>query len=176
MQNFYQEMPEPYMRMIRKLPEMTEAVWRWDCSLYDTMILTFLPTVHHPLPPETIRSLRTYTRELKEYLETCLTRFPPSFFQKKSDVARIFAAKFRRQLSLNFAAQTASSVLNSPDCISVMIQDWNNFDVDSILDQTLWVCDCDTTEIRHICKAKKKKKKSLILNMYSLMISLIFFL
>jgi hypothetical protein len=67
-------------------------------------------------------------------------------------VARIFSAKLRRQLSLNFAAQNASSVLVTHPHLTYMRQDWNNFDFDSILDQTLWVCDCDTEEIRTTCK------------------------
>lgn len=34
------------------------------------------------------------------------------------------------------------------DHVSAMRQDWERFDFDGILDQTLWVCDCDTNEIR----------------------------
>lgn len=70
-------------------------------------------------------------------------------------MARIFSAKFRRQLSLNYAAQNASTILNEPRHIAIMKEDWHQFDFDSILDQTLWVCDCDTTEIRNIRKHKK---------------------
>lgn len=66
-------------------------------------------------------------------------------------VARIFSAKFRRQLSLNFSAQTAATVLSMPEHVTVMCQDWARFDFDGILDQTLWVCECDTLEIRTIC-------------------------
>jgi hypothetical protein len=35
MNTFYGEMPEQYRRLIQSTPEITEAVWRWDCSLYD---------------------------------------------------------------------------------------------------------------------------------------------
>lgn len=71
-------------------------------------------------------------------------------------VARIFAAKFRRHLSLNQAAQTASVILSMPDHLLAMRRDWEVFDFDGLLDQTLWVCDCNVTEIRHICKSIKK--------------------
>lgn len=72
--------------------------------------------------------------------------------KKKLIVARIFAAKFRRHLSLNHAAQTATAVLNMPEYLSAMRKDWEQLDFDGLLDQTLWVCDCNTTDIRHICK------------------------
>lgn len=72
--------------------------------------------------------------------------------EKHHIVARIFAAKFRRHLSLNHAAQTASVILNMPEHLSAMRKDWEHFDFDGLLDQTLWVCDCNISEVRHICK------------------------
>ncbi|KAI9344708.1 hypothetical protein BD770DRAFT_328821 [Pilaira anomala] len=151
MNTFYNNMPEEFVRLIQTKPEITEAVWRWDCSLYDAMITTFLPSINHVLSPEVIKTLRTYTRELRNYIQSTLTRFPVTFYHKKADVARIFSAKFRRQLSLNFSAQTAAAVLSMPEHVTVMCQDWERFDFDGILDQTLWVCECDTLEIRTIC-------------------------
>ncbi|KAG2193980.1 hypothetical protein INT47_000768 [Mucor saturninus] len=152
MKTFYGDMPDRYVRLIQSTPEVTEAVWRWDCSLYDSMILNFLPSIHYTLSPERLNSLRTYTRELREYIESNLVPYPANFYQKKADVARIFAAKFRRQLSLNFAAHTASSVLNMPEHIVLMRYDWEHFDFDGILDQALWVCECDTSEVRNILR------------------------
>lgn len=32
---FYNDMPDHYMRLIQTYPEITEAVWRWDCTMYD---------------------------------------------------------------------------------------------------------------------------------------------
>jgi hypothetical protein len=34
------------------------------------------------------------------------------------------------------------------DHLLAMRHDWEQFDFDGILDQTLWICDCDTNEIR----------------------------
>ncbi|KAI8090928.1 RFX DNA-binding domain-containing protein [Gilbertella persicaria] len=152
MQDFYQDMPGNFMRMIHSVPEITESIWRWDCSLYDAVINKFLPTVNHPLAQTMATVLRTYTRELREYIENALIKFPTSLTQKKLDVARIFSAKCRRQLSLNYAAQTASTALSRHELISVMRQDWEHFDVDGILDQTLWVCDCDINEVKNILR------------------------
>lgn len=49
------------------------------------MILTFLPTVNHPLSQDTVKCLRTYTRELREYIEANLNHYPSTFYQKKAD-------------------------------------------------------------------------------------------
>lgn len=35
MMAFYNDLPEEYVRAIQNIPELTEAVWRWDCILYD---------------------------------------------------------------------------------------------------------------------------------------------
>ena len=81
-------------------------------------------------------------------------------------MARIFSAKCRRQLSLNFAAQTASDALNRMEQLVVMRQDWDRFDVDGILDQTLWICDCDANEVRAICKCSIRKNDQAVLTIF----------
>ncbi|CEG81690.1 Putative Sak1 [Rhizopus microsporus] len=147
---FYDRMPENFRLLIHEVPEITEAVWRYDSLFYDTIIERFLPTVNYPLSQAMMITLRTYTRELSNYIDAFVSQFPINFYQKKFDVARIFAAKFRRHLSLNHAAQTATAVLNMPEYLSAMRKDWEQLDFDGLLDQTLWVCDCNTTDIRHI--------------------------
>ncbi|KAK4512412.1 uncharacterized protein ATC70_003112 [Mucor velutinosus] len=151
---FYREMPERFIYLIQMVPEITDSIWRWDCILYDTLISRFLPTIHHALSQETVNALRLYTREIRDYVESSLIHYPTTLVQKKADVARIFSAKFRRQLTLNFAAQNAANILNHQHLVNAMCHDWNNFDVDGILDQTLWVCDCDTQQIRHILRTE----------------------
>jgi hypothetical protein len=49
------------------------------------MILNFLPTINHTLSQDRVRCLRTYTRELREYIESNLAHYPASFYQKKAD-------------------------------------------------------------------------------------------
>ncbi|KAI8642254.1 hypothetical protein BD408DRAFT_451778 [Parasitella parasitica] len=152
MQIFYRELPERFIHLIQTVPEITDAMWKWDCVLYDTLISKFLPVINHPLSQETVNSLRFFTREIKDYVESSLIHYPTNLVQKKADVARIFSAKFRRQLSLNYAAQSAANILNHQHLVNAMCHDWNNFDVDGIMDQTLWVCDCDTQQIKYTCR------------------------
>ncbi|KAI9283185.1 hypothetical protein BY458DRAFT_427867 [Sporodiniella umbellata] len=152
MGQFYDNMPNSFRFLIRDIPEITEAAWRYDSLFYDTIIERFLPNINYPLTQRTMLSLRMFTRELTDHITAHVSQFPINFFQKKLDVARIFAAKFRRHLSLNQAAQTASVILSMPDHLLAMRKDWEVFDFDGLLDQTLWVCDCNVAEIRHICK------------------------
>lgn len=63
------------------------------------MILNFLPSIHHTLSPERLNSLRTYTRELREYIESNLVPYPASFYQKKADGKR-YRYKIEDTLSL----------------------------------------------------------------------------
>lgn len=150
MMAFYNDLPEEYVRAIQNIPELTEAVWRWDCILYDSIIQHFVPHVNYQLTQDMVKTLRTYTRELNSYLDACLVNLPTLFHQKKADVARIFAAKSRRQLSLCSAAQSASTILSMTEHLTVMRHDWESFNFEGILDQTLWVCECDTSQIRKI--------------------------
>ncbi|KAG2192869.1 hypothetical protein INT46_003898 [Mucor plumbeus] len=154
MHSFYRELPERFIHLIQIVPEIIEIMWKWDCVLYDTIISRFLPTINHPLAQEMVNSLRYFTREIRDYVESSLIHYPTNLVQKKTDVARIFSAKFRRQLSLNFAAQSAANILNHQQLVNAMCHDWNNFDVDGILDQTLWVCDCNTQQIQHILRTE----------------------
>ncbi|CAO3649562.1 unnamed protein product [Mucor hiemalis] len=150
MMTFYNDMAEEYIHAIQNIPELTEAVWRWDCVLYDSIIQHFVPHVNYQLTQDMVKTLRTYTRELSDYIESCMMNLPTTFHQKKADVARIFSAKSRRQLSLCSAAQSASTILNMTEHLAVMRHDWENFNFEGILDQSLWVCECDTAQIRKI--------------------------
>ncbi|KAI8372832.1 RFX DNA-binding domain-containing protein [Radiomyces spectabilis] len=148
--DFYNNMPEELRNLIHAIPEITEAIWRWDSTLYDTIIDTLLPTVYTPMNLEMVKGLRQYTRELENYLSSNLKGYPSTLYQKKSDVARIFVAKFRRHLSLNHMAQAAAAILHRPAEITLMAEDWEKIDFGGVVDQALWICDCKNAEIEQI--------------------------
>ncbi|KAG0167986.1 DNA-binding protein rfx2 [Apophysomyces sp. BC1034] len=144
---FYQAMPANFRNLISNVPEMVDAIWRWDSALYDTIISSMLPIVYTPLSQEMVRGLRQYTRELEDYINLYLKGFLPILNQKKSGVARIFVAKFRRHLSLNHMAQAAAETLRRPSDVHAMQGDWEKVDFGGVLDQALWICDCKHAEI-----------------------------
>jgi hypothetical protein len=39
MHSFYQDMSPPFKRIIHNIPEIIDAMWRWDSSLYDVRLL-----------------------------------------------------------------------------------------------------------------------------------------
>lgn len=85
MHSFYRELPERFIHLIQTVPEIIEMIWKWDCILYDTIISNFLPTINHPLAQETVSSLRYFTREIRDYVESSLIHYPTNLVQKKAD-------------------------------------------------------------------------------------------
>ncbi|KAI9484449.1 hypothetical protein BDB00DRAFT_855519 [Zychaea mexicana] len=147
---FYHMLPDRFRTLIDEQPQAADAIWRWDCALYDAVIVTMLPTIQSPLSYEMNKALREYTRDLENYLSDSLHGYPDNLRELKTDVARIFVSKFRRHLKLNQMAQAAAALLRRPNTLEPMRQDWDRVDVASILDQTHWPCDCDSAEIRRI--------------------------
>ncbi|KAI8976032.1 RFX DNA-binding domain-containing protein [Pilobolus umbonatus] len=152
MGNFYENMPEQFKQLLRTVPDVTEAVWRWDSTLYDNIITGCLPTIATQISPDMVRMMKKYTRELKGYIDRYVGSYPPHFYQTKSDVARIFTAKFRRHIYLNSAAQAANALLVDDQQSTTMRNEWNKLDIDGLTDQSLWVCECETEDIRGLLK------------------------
>ncbi|KAI8136931.1 RFX DNA-binding domain-containing protein [Fennellomyces sp. T-0311] len=147
---FHQMLPDHFRTLIDENVQVMEAIWRYDCSLYDAIIANSLPAVNAPIPSETMRGLREYTRGLETYIHQSLDGYPDFLRERKGEAAHIFVSKFRRNLKLNQMAQTASALLRPPNSVDAMIKDWEEIDYNNILDQSYWTCDCDINEIRRI--------------------------
>ncbi|KAI9264907.1 hypothetical protein BDA99DRAFT_507214 [Phascolomyces articulosus] len=147
---FYQMLPDRFRVLIDEQPEATEAIWRWDCALYDSIFVSMLPTVQSPLSHQMNKDLREYTRELDNYLDESLNGYPEILRERKIEAARIFVSQFRRHLKLNQMAQAAAGLLRRPTTLEPMLSDWKKVDIPSILDQTHWSCDCDGHEIQRM--------------------------
>lgn len=39
LKSFYGEMPLDYVQLVHSIPEIIEAMWRWDCTLYDVKLI-----------------------------------------------------------------------------------------------------------------------------------------
>ncbi|CDS05137.1 hypothetical protein LRAMOSA07666 [Lichtheimia ramosa] len=144
-------LPDRFRNAIRSTPEFTEAVWRWDCCLYDAIISTMLPKVYTPTPFDTLDSLRTYTRELLPCIEESLrNHYPETFVLKKLTVAEVFVSKFRRHLKLNFMANDVADMIHDVPTVDNMQRDWDTIDFDNVIDQSDWLCECEPRQIKHI--------------------------
>ncbi|KAI8882075.1 hypothetical protein K501DRAFT_252029 [Backusella circina FSU 941] len=152
LKTFYVDMPQQYRELIETVPEVCDSMWRWDCTLFDTIIIETLPDIPYIISPEMMRALQKYTQELFDDLKTILVNYPNLLYRKKLDVARIFTCKFRRQLSLNQNAQTVASILSNPSHLEVMRSDWNTIDIDNIIDQIVWMRDHNPTFINQMLR------------------------
>ena len=76
-------LPDRFRTLIDDHPETIEAIWRWDCALYDSIIVSMLPTVQSPVSYEMNRGLREYTRELESYLAQSLDGYPDLLRERK---------------------------------------------------------------------------------------------
>ncbi|KAI7869494.1 hypothetical protein BDF14DRAFT_1722613 [Spinellus fusiger] len=152
MSQFYQEMHEDYKKLLRNVPDMVETVWRWDSALYDTIIVQTFPSIAAPMPTKMHQGLSQFSYGLIQRLEFYLEGFSRHLYQRKTEVARIFASKLNRHLSLNRMAQATSTVLSQPDAVDRLRIDWEGMDFGNVADQGLWTCDCNTAEIQKIRK------------------------
>ncbi|KAL0084792.1 RFX DNA-binding domain-containing protein [Phycomyces blakesleeanus] len=150
---FYQNMADDHFQMVKKVPEIWDAIWRWDSILYDTIIVQAFPTIDAPLSQKVRRSLLRFSRNVVDELDVYLKGFPQKLYQKKYEVAYIFAAKLQRHLSINEMAQTATAVLKDAGHIRQMKIDWQDMDIRSVTDQGLWICDCKSTFIEQILQS-----------------------
>ncbi|KAI8097378.1 uncharacterized protein BX664DRAFT_78968 [Halteromyces radiatus] len=141
----------PHFRtLLNEMPDIYDSIWRWDCVLYDSLIVDLLPEVDTPTSNHMMSGLRQYTRSLPQFLQQLLKDYPQALRQKKCDVANIFVAKIRRQLTLNQFAIATGKILGRPDLLGAMKTDWEQLDVGIVLDHVLWVCDCRNNDMRQI--------------------------
>ncbi|KAI9313142.1 RFX DNA-binding domain-containing protein [Dichotomocladium elegans] len=145
---FYHTLPDAFRALIQDEPLLTEAIWCWDCWLYDTIILTVLPTIYAPLSHSAMFGLRQLTMEIDRYIATAMQEnYPSELCQKKITAAQVFVSKFRRNLKLNQMGQIVSNLLHQKEDFDIMIKDWRNIDFLSVLEQAFWVCECDSNEV-----------------------------
>ncbi|KAI8341902.1 RFX DNA-binding domain-containing protein [Chlamydoabsidia padenii] len=148
--NYYQNMPDNYRSLLHNHPKLVESIWRWDCVLYDSLIIGLLPRVDMPLSEGMITGIRHYIETLPNYLNLLLQDFPTKVRKNKVEVTRLFTCKLLRQLTLNQFATAVADILRQPNLLETMKSDWENLDMDSIFDHLLWICDCRKQDMEQI--------------------------
>ncbi|KAG0185174.1 Transcription factor rfx3 [Apophysomyces sp. BC1034] len=118
---------------------LVNAIWRWDSILYDAVISTFLPHLGVKLPVDVARDLQKMTQDLEYFIDKAVQPLSKVLYERKSDVARVFSAKFQRCLSINRTAQAAGDILCHPGYVEDMHRDWMTLDLRRIVDDALWI-------------------------------------
>ncbi|KAI7877585.1 hypothetical protein K492DRAFT_133820 [Lichtheimia hyalospora FSU 10163] len=153
MVSFYQMLPDRFRNLIDDHPQTIEDIWRWDCCLYDAIMVHILPNIYTPITSGALKQLRNYTRQLLQYIRYSVDdSYPDELYQKKAGVAQLFYSKVKRHLKLNQMAQTTLAVLQHPSNFESMRCDWDAVDFESIMEQATWVCNCNHEEVQHLCK------------------------
>ncbi|CAO3643281.1 unnamed protein product [Cunninghamella echinulata] len=149
-EQFYYRLPNEMKNMLHEVPEMTDSIWKWDCILYDTLIIQLLPNINTPTSDTMMNNLRQFTRDLPDFLQDLLKDYPNTLRLRKVDVASIFVAKLRRHLTLNQYALTVTDIIRQPHHLRAMKEIWIELDFGVILDHALWICDCKNNNMKTI--------------------------
>ncbi|KAI9316262.1 hypothetical protein BX666DRAFT_220940 [Dichotomocladium elegans] len=137
---FYRDLPGYIRDLIVARPEVLEAVWCWDCALYDAIFQTLLPDVYAAISYNTYRDICLFTQHLQQDITIAMgNAYPERLVQQKCGVAGVFVTKVKRHLNLNQVVQVASVILSYPYNLGVMLKDWESIDFNTALDQALWL-------------------------------------
>ena len=101
-----------------------------------------LGNVLEPINLTTTQQIRHFAKNLESWLLQALDGFPMSIVDVKIDSAKRFTHVLRRRTSLNHLAQAARTVLQNPEQVHQMLQDWNQIDFESVKEQASWIVLC----------------------------------
>ncbi|VDN58584.1 unnamed protein product [Dracunculus medinensis] len=87
--------------------------------------------------------IRNFAKSLEGQMRKAMHGAPDAIQKKKLVAIRMLAHTLRRYTSLNHLASAARGVLQKPDQIQQMFQDFNRVDITNVQDQAGWICDCD---------------------------------
>ncbi|KAI9311117.1 RFX DNA-binding domain-containing protein [Dichotomocladium elegans] len=150
---FYTELPSDIRHCLFEHIQLSDALWHWDCVLYDTIIFTILPRINADVPDTLREYLQTCMATLPDSLQNVLTDYPEAMMRKKMAVLRMFIAKLHRCLLLNQLALSANRTLIAN--MSDMYDGWSQINLEDILDRADWMAPgskCLAPQFAKVCK------------------------
>ncbi|KAJ8652834.1 hypothetical protein O0I10_011508 [Lichtheimia ornata] len=133
----YSTIPDPIRQIMNGDSQVMEAIWRWDCVLYDTIIHVLFPSIHAPISKATHDYLKSCSSNLSSYCTMALSGYSESLISKKMAVMHIFISKLDRLVISNQLAQAAHHDLTTQ--AKDMLVDWEKISIDNILDGAQWM-------------------------------------
>ncbi|MCP9261470.1 Transcription factor RFX3 [Dirofilaria immitis] len=147
------------------VPQMQAFVQNMDFSFYQVIVEVLIPDV---LSSSTSGGLtlqiRNFAKSLEMQLKKAMQGAPDVIQKKKLIAVRTLAQTLRRYTSLNHLASAARGVLQKPDQIHQMLQDFNRVDIAGVQDQAGWICNCDPVLVSNLqsdFRENLQKQKSL---------------
>ncbi|KAJ8652249.1 hypothetical protein O0I10_012105 [Lichtheimia ornata] len=134
---FYSTISDPIRQIMNGDSQVMNAIWRWDCVLYNTIIHVLFPSIHVPISKATHDYLKSCSSKLSSYCTTALSGYSESLISKKMAVMHIFISKLDRLVISNQLAQAAHHDLTTQ--AKDMLVDWEKNSIDNILDGAQWM-------------------------------------
>uniref|UniRef100_A0A0R3RIP2 RFX-type winged-helix domain-containing protein n=1 Tax=Elaeophora elaphi TaxID=1147741 RepID=A0A0R3RIP2_9BILA len=147
------------------VPQMQAFVQNMDFSFYQVVVEVLIPDVlSSNISGALTLQIRNFAKSLEMQLKKAMQGAPDVIQKKKLVAVRTLAQTLRRYTSLNHLASAARGVLQKPDQIHQMLQDFNRVDIASVQDQAGWICNCDPVLVSNLqsdFRENLQKQKSL---------------
>ncbi|KAL6734990.1 hypothetical protein Aduo_005473 [Ancylostoma duodenale] len=138
------------------LPQIQHWVVSLDLAFYQTLVDILVPDVlMSNMSPFLTQSCRNFAKNVEHYLKKAMQGAPEIIQKKKIQAVKYMAQGLRRYTSLNHLAQAARAVLQKPDQVTAMYNDYVRVDMQQVQEQAGWVSGCDSLMVHHIHNAFK---------------------
>ncbi|VDL84825.1 unnamed protein product [Nippostrongylus brasiliensis] len=138
------------------LPQIQHWVVSLDLAFYQTIVDILVPDVlMSNMSPFLTQSCRNFAKNAEHYLKKAMQGAPEIIQKKKIQAVKYMAQGLRRYTSLNHLAQAARAVLQKPDQVIAMYNDYVRVDMQQVQEQAGWVSGCDSLMVHHIHNAFK---------------------
>ncbi|KJH49334.1 RFX DNA-binding domain protein [Dictyocaulus viviparus] len=139
------------------LPQIQHWVISLDLAFYQTLVDILVPDVlMSNMSPFLTQSCRNFAKNAEHYLKKAMQGAPEIIQKKKIQAIKYMAQGLRRYTSLNHLAQAARAVLQKPDQVMAMYNDYIRVDMQQVQEQAGWVSGCDSLMVHHIHNAFKE--------------------
>ncbi|EYB85392.1 hypothetical protein Y032_0299g1787 [Ancylostoma ceylanicum] len=107
------------------LPQIQHWVVSLDLAFYQTLVDILVPDVlMSNMSPFLTQSCRNFAKNVEHYLKKAMQGAPEIIQKKKIQAVKYMAQGLRRYTSLNHLAQAARAVLQKPDQVTAMYNDY----------------------------------------------------
>uniref|UniRef100_A0A7I4Y578 RFX-type winged-helix domain-containing protein n=1 Tax=Haemonchus contortus TaxID=6289 RepID=A0A7I4Y578_HAECO len=138
------------------LPQIQHWIISLDLAFYQTVVDILVPDVlMSNMSPLLTQSCRNFAKNAEHYLKKAMQGAPEIIQKKKIQAVKYMAQGLRRYTSLNHLAQAARAVLQKPDQVMAMYNDYIRVDMQQVQEQAGWVSGCDPLMVHHIHNAFK---------------------
>ncbi|KAK6049768.1 hypothetical protein COOONC_12727 [Cooperia oncophora] len=138
------------------LPQIQHWIVSLDLAFYQTIVDILVPDVlMSNMSPFLTQSCRNFAKNAEHYLKKAMQGAPEIIQKKKLQAVKYMAQGLRRYTSLNHLAQAARAVLQKPDQVMAMYNDYIRVDMQQVQEQAGWVSGCDSLMVHHIHNAFK---------------------